>query len=679
MQHPNFVPTGGLTTGCRTRGGLKYFKPRGCLKDEGTCFARRRRLAVTALLIEDDMGALRTILLFNFIKPPYMRRTRRLRPSADSLEALIRHLYNEAVTCPAGVKNALVPGENEDASCNRISRKGQTGSGQDIILCKEGFIYKGFPNSSKRIRASSVRSCGESDAATRKECTRPGWNWNERTRRCERIGDVVAIPPWAINLVFQTVLKSLIEQRNTEGFNEIECVSGETGVGVPFGQILEKYTCLCKPEGERALFLGGRVFGYPGYAIFEDIEEHVRLRYQGGKPGYQGGKLGYQGGKRVKDMMEVIENRFVDAGLLVRNGEGVIMPGEEKSLISAEAFLWYFRGYLNKLRWDLIRTGITESEELKRCVDGKGGKKGSGKSWEDTRIWDQPGTDDPSSLSRKKEKCRDSFLLREEAIIISSFVADRIRNWFATTSALLRWLHCKVQFHHADPKAAQLFLRRDGTAVLGDFDKVSFTVLDNATPIRLVVASKLKSVAGPLSRLFVNEALARRYDCSPMSTPAYEEMAFLISMLVVVDNQTVFEKLFEPPHQLSVQEITSASQHGSLKRTIYSTPVSSLIDVAKLHRKLFSYKRVTGKRGHRPFSLGTPAKLTESVFRNLADRNSPGTELQSSVSVQDLQRLADSFQSDKNYTTCSDPGPISGGGGLTRRKSRKPRRRTRRK
>tara|TARA_Y100000816_G_C26091730_1_gene577049 strand:- start:657 stop:2279 length:1623 start_codon:yes stop_codon:yes gene_type:complete len=515
-----------------------------------------------------------------------MRQTRRIKAiPVNALESLIQTLYESATRCPEEVGAAL---RGENSSCLPLSRLGQTGSGQDIILCNKGLIYKGFPTSRNQIKASRVDAC-------------------------DHAGTVVALPPWGINLLFQTVIKYLIKER-AKRLSAAEEATNSSPKLVRFNMLLEKYTCLCTPSTDRTtLFLGGELFGYPVMTIFAKIREYVGRRYER-EPDVAKRE------KRVSEMMTAISSEFNDLKVSEeKNGQYVDLG---KSMVSAETFLMFFRKYLDSVRWKLIKTGITESEARSRCV----------------------GTESQDG------RCRDSYLFREQTAIISTYVADCIRNWFESTSVLLRWLHSEVQFHHADPKAAQLFLTQDGTAVLGDFDKVSFTLNEDEQPIRIVVASKAQSVAGQLSRKFANEALARRYDCRGRTTPIYEEMAFLVSMLVIIGNESVFDNLFLDTDLLSVQSPQWSGRSLLREKNI---PVRDIMNITKLHQKLFSYKRITGKRGFRPLSLGTPAKLTQSVLRKDGKQNWPAESLASTVSVQNLRNLTSQFVKDPTYQTCN--------------------------
>ncbi len=62
---------------------------------------------------------------------------------------------------------------------------------------------------------------------------------------------------------------------------------------------------------------------------------------------------------------------------------------------------------------------------------------------------------------------------------------DLVCKWLKQISNILRILYDKLQFHHADTKAAQIFLNKNGDAILGDLDKVTFTLNINNKPYRI--------------------------------------------------------------------------------------------------------------------------------------------------------------------------------------------------
>ena len=107
-----------------------------------------------------------------------------------------------------------------------------------------------------------------------------------------------------------------------------------------------------------------------------------------------------------------------------------------------------------------------------------------------------------------------------------------IFSWLSQVFNVLDKLHNLIQFHHCDPKAAQILLNSDGSAKLADLDKVTFTMKINKTLYRIRLTKRSKfgtDVAYNIGALnwVTNmrfEKLAKN-DCIP------EKMAFLASCL----------------------------------------------------------------------------------------------------------------------------------------------------
>lgn len=74
----------------------------------------------------------------------------------------------------------------------------------------------------------------------------------------------------------------------------------------------------------------------------------------------------------------------------------------------------------------------------------------------------------------------EDYLTKSKSIDI-----DLVCNWLKQISDILKILYDKLQFHHVDTKAAQIFLNKKGNAILGDLDKVTFTLNINNKPYRI--------------------------------------------------------------------------------------------------------------------------------------------------------------------------------------------------
>ena len=132
-------------------------------------------------------------------------------------------------------------------------------------------------------------------------------------------------------------------------------------------------------------------------------------------------------------------------------------------------------------------------------------------------------------------------------------IAAKIVEWIISFTKDLDYLFTEMQFHHCDPKAAQLFLKNDGKVILGDLDKVTFTmkVGDKPYRIRLVGEKKIQHLVGEknLQRFvdFADKAgslinikqkssipTIMRYEDKPYSDNKYEKGVFIASILLLL-------------------------------------------------------------------------------------------------------------------------------------------------
>ena len=71
-----------------------------------------------------------------------------------------------------------------------------------------------------------------------------------------------------------------------------------------------------------------------------------------------------------------------------------------------------------------------------------------------------------------------------------------------------------MQFHHCDPKAAQILLNKDGNAILADLDKVTYTINVNNEPKRIFIESQLYKKLFKYIKI-KNESLSMRWEKYP--------------------------------------------------------------------------------------------------------------------------------------------------------------------
>ena len=137
------------------------------------------------------------------------------------------------------------------------------------------------------------------------------------------------------------------------------------------------------------------------------------------------------------------------------------------------------------------------------------------------------------------------------------YECNKIIGWLRSVFENLDFLFEKIQFHHCDPKAAQLLLDGD-TVILGDLDKVTFTLNINKesdktpTPYRMRIpvfkrrggtsfGSKLKSLSSynPIS---ISEPEKMRFESKPRKTNIFEKAAFMASILLQL-NEKLYKEL----------------------------------------------------------------------------------------------------------------------------------------
>ena len=174
---------------------------------------------------------------------------------------------------------------------------------------------------------------------------------------------------------------------------------------------------------------------------------------------------------------------------------------------------------------------------------------------------------DPEELSggtgKKCYNSLESYLVENEKINVK-WVAD----WLQQIFNILDQLFDLIQFHHCDPKAAQIFLntneRNEVVAILGDLDKVTFSlgVGNKAFRMRLGT-STLYSIAAHRPE-FTNFSTAMRYQDYAIENNTYEKLAFLYSSCLLCNNleqakelkKIVLEKNPRFTDHFSVAEIT---------------------------------------------------------------------------------------------------------------------------
>jgi hypothetical protein len=109
-----------------------------------------------------------------------------------------------------------------------------------------------------------------------------------------------------------------------------------------------------------------------------------------------------------------------------------------------------------------------------------------------------------------------------------------------------------IQFHHVDPKAHQIFLEGECDnlrPILGDLDKVTFTLNIEGTPYRMRTKRSRDFIKSNVNALaekggYLNKITAMRYECFPEKNNNIEKLGFLASICVLAPNE-IAEKIRE--------------------------------------------------------------------------------------------------------------------------------------
>lgn len=184
----------------------------------------------------------------------------------------------------------------------------------------------------------------------------------------------------------------------------------------------------------------------------------------------------------------------------------------------------------------------------------------------DTESVDTYMTDPEELTGGTGKKCfnsLESYLLNNKEINIE-LVAD----WLQDIFDILDKLFNTIQFHHCDPKAAQIFLstneRNEVVPILGDLDKVTFTLGVDNRPFRMRLGTSTLYSLGAHRPEFTNFSTAMRYQDFALQSNTYEKLAFLYSSCLLCNDidqardlkKIVLEKNPRFTDDFSVEEIS---------------------------------------------------------------------------------------------------------------------------
>jgi len=136
-------------------------------------------------------------------------------------------------------------------------------------------------------------------------------------------------------------------------------------------------------------------------------------------------------------------------------------------------------------------------------------------------------------------------------------VTKQIIIWMKSIVKSLDFLFEKLQFHHCDPKAAQLFLNGENV-IVGDLDKVTFSMnIKNAgtkKSYRICLGNRIAATAAKAGGSIPEKM---RYETEPRPTNNYEKAAFMASILLLLHNAVrgiVWSKMTEHAELNNLQQ-----------------------------------------------------------------------------------------------------------------------------
>ena len=145
-----------------------------------------------------------------------------------------------------------------------------------------------------------------------------------------------------------------------------------------------------------------------------------------------------------------------------------------------------------------------------------------------------------------KIKSKKYRTLQDYLLSIPEIDINLVCKWLEQICKTLDILYKKIQLHHCDTKAEQIFLSHTGKAILGDLDKVTFTLLINNKPerirlTRLASASyfnPLEYIAALPDKLHLLSKLeSMRFENDPRIGPDLEKAGFICSVALLSKTQ----------------------------------------------------------------------------------------------------------------------------------------------
>ena len=209
------------------------------------------------------------------------------------------------------------------------------------------------------------------------------------------------------------------------------------------------------------------------------------------------------------------------------------------------------------------------------------------------------------SLISQKSNFKYSTL---EDFIIFNGNMEIIKECLMQVFETLDKLYDDIQFHHCDPKCAQLFLFKNNITdepicMLGDLDKVVFTLNINGKLYRIRVTKDyqkytLKGIAiTALNKIqYLNKITSMRYQKMPINSNLLEKVYFITSACILLDNLEKAEELRNKMLDMVLPPINQKVQYDKiikLDKSIYRLKLNkrkSVLTVAKYVNYNYLYK-----------------------------------------------------------------------------------------
>lgn len=178
--------------------------------------------------------------------------------------------------------------------------------------------------------------------------------------------------------------------------------------------------------------------------------------------------------------------------------------------------------------------------------------------------------------------------LEDYILQIGKIDVGLVCKWLEQVCKSLDKLYSYIQFHHCDTKCAQIFLSKKGNAVIGDLDKVTFSLIVDAVPCRIKLTrlpyknriinrfSKLPEKMNLLSKVEI-----MRFENLPRASPDLEKAGFICSAALLTGDINIANKIIQRTKKLyrgytivlpqNIANINDAHRHKASVRYVKET------------------------------------------------------------------------------------------------------------